>query len=74
MQNIPHPDTVVPQRIFEQPLMCAECGLPIGTNQMADECELCGAPRCRACAAEAGDQARADSSSGYICSTCAADA
>jgi len=50
-------------------MICAECGLQIGQNQLADECELCGAPRCRACAAAAGDNLAAP----YICSACAAE-
>jgi hypothetical protein len=70
MQDMSHLDTGVPQRIFEQPTMCAECGLQIGSDQLADECELCGAPRCRACAREAGESP----ADGYICSTCAIEA
>jgi hypothetical protein len=74
MQDTPHPESAIPQRLLQQPTMCAECSLLIGANQLADECELCGAPRCRACANEAGDGASARSTGGYICSACAAEA
>jgi hypothetical protein len=74
MQQTPYPESGIPQQIFEQPGMCAECGLQIGANQFADECELCGAPRCRACATQAGDGVSAGSAGRYICSACAADA
>lgn len=69
MSDISQPTTGIPQRIMGQPMICAECGLQIGLNQLADECELCGAPRCRACAAEAGGNL----ASPYICSACAAE-
>ncbi len=70
MTDTPQPNIKPPQHILEQPMICAECGLQIGSDQLADECEICGAPRCRACAAAAGDQL-ADP---YICSDCAAEA
>ena len=71
MQNTPQTNPILPQRILEQPIVCAECGLQVTSSQVADECELCGAPRCRACAAEAGDQTGAKLSGGYVCSSCA---
>lgn len=73
MHNTPYPESDIPERIFAQPTLCAECGLPIGASQLADECDLCGAPRCRACANQAGDQASAHTMGAYICSACAAD-
>lgn len=73
MQNTPYPESDIPERIFEQPTICAECGLQISASQRADECDLCGAPRCRACANQAGDGTSASAPGGYICSACAAD-
>jgi hypothetical protein len=70
MQDMSHLDTGVPPHIFEQPTLCAECGLQIGSDLLADECELCGAPRCRSCAREAGGSL----ADGYICSDCAVEA
>ena len=62
-------DTNSARRIMEQPKVCAECGLEMSAGQIADECEMCGAPRCRDCAAGAGDSLDGH----YICSACAAD-
>lgn len=73
MRDMPHLDTETPQHLFEQPAMCAECGLQVRASQIADECELCGAPRCQNCARVAGDRAGASLSGAYICSACAAD-
>ena len=70
MSDTSQPTTGIPQGILAQPMICAECNLQIGVGQLADECELCGAPRCRACAQEAGDSLAAP----YICSACAAEA
>lgn len=70
MADMRHLDITPAQHILEQPVLCAECGLQIGSNQLADECDLCGAPRCRACATEAGDSLDGR----YICSACAAEA
>ncbi|HEX8995881.1 MAG TPA: hypothetical protein VF812_07615 [Ktedonobacterales bacterium] len=70
MADMPYLDPGSAQHILEQPMMCAECGLQMRSDQIADECELCGAPRCRACAAQqAGDSVGGR----YICSACAAD-
>lgn len=52
------------------PMICAECGLPINSEQLADECELCGAPRCHTCAGAEGMSLAGS----YICSDCAAEA
>ncbi len=71
MQNTPHMEPIPIQHILEQPIVCAECGLQMTSRQVADECELCGAPRCRACATAAGDQTGTKLSGGYVCSTCA---
>lgn len=59
----------IPQRILAQPVVCAECGLQVDRSQITDECELCGAPRCRRCADAAGPTRMTP----YICSACAAD-
>ncbi len=60
------------QQVYDQPHMsppleCAECGLQISTQEIADECDLCGAPRCRSCASAAGTTV----GDRYICSACA---
>lgn len=75
MQDMSHLDIGIPQHILAPPIMCGECGLQIGSEQRADECELCGAPRCRDCATSAGDSAAllARGPGGYICSSCAAE-
>ena len=65
--DMPQLDPGATQPIPAPPVMCAECGMQISSTQLADECELCGAPRCRACATAAGDSGR------YICSACAAE-
>lgn len=67
MSDTPQTNINVPRHILEQPMLCAECGLQIRSDQLADECELCGAPRCRACAGAAGGSLTAP----YICSACA---
>lgn len=72
-QNTPHLDSGIPQHLLEQPTVCAECGLQVNTQQLADTCDLCGAPRCRSCAIQTGDQADALHTGGYICSSCAAE-
>lgn len=69
MTEAPQPNISLPQRILEQPMLCAECGLQIRSDQLADECELCGAPRCRSCAGATGGAQAAP----YICSACAAE-
>ncbi len=69
MTETPQPNINLPQRILEQPMVCAECGLQMRSDQLADECELCGAPRCRSCASAAGGAFAAP----YICSACAAE-
>lgn len=77
MQNTPHLDSGIPQHLLGEPVICAECGLQVSAQQIADSCDLCGAPRCRSCANEAGDQASdqasANQGGGYICSSCAAE-
>lgn len=50
----------------ESAQVCAECGLLYTTSDLVDSCDSCGAPRCRSCAARAGD-----SGGVYICTTCA---
>jgi predicted Zn-ribbon and HTH transcriptional regulator len=72
-QNTPRLDNGIPQHLLEQPAVCAECGLQVSTQQIADTCDLCGAPRCRSCASQAGDPADAIHAGGYICSSCAAE-
>jgi hypothetical protein len=69
MSDRSYPDTGITQRIVEPPFICAECGMQITSAQIADECEMCGSPRCRTCAAEAGDSIEGH----YICSSCAAE-
>ena len=73
MQNTPHLDSGTSEHLLREPTICAECGLPISSQQIADSCDLCGAPRCRSCASRAGDQVSARSLGGYICSSCAAE-
>lgn len=73
MQNTPHLDSGIPQYLLREPAICAECGLPVSVQQIADDCDLCGAPRCRSCASQAGDQASASQRGSYICSSCAAE-
>jgi hypothetical protein len=64
------PDQAPDRSILHPPMICAECGLPINTEQLADECELCGAPRCRTCASAEGVSLAGP----YVCSDCAAEA
>ena len=76
-QNTPPLDSGILQHLLREPVICAECGLQVGAQQIADSCELCGAPRCRSCASQAGDrtsdQVSANQGGGYICSSCAAE-
>lgn len=62
------------QQVYDQqnltpPMECAECGLQVNAQQIADECDLCGAPRCRSCANTVGPIVGGR----YICSACAAE-
>ena len=69
MSDSIQPTAQTPQRMLAQPVICAECGLQVDRSQITDECELCGAPRCRACATAAGTTRMMP----YICSACATD-
>ena len=73
MQNTPYLDSGIPQYLLREPAICAACGLQVSARQIADNCDLCGAPRCRSCASQAGDQASASQPDGYICPSCAAE-
>lgn len=66
MSDIIQPNIDTPERALLDPMLCAECGRQIDRPQVADECELCGSPRCRACA----DAMRVTP---YICPSCATD-
>ncbi|MDE3229915.1 MAG: hypothetical protein KGO05_08525 [Chloroflexota bacterium] len=66
MSDTTYPVFEPPERLLVDPVICAECGRQVSHAQIADECELCGSPRCRACA----DAAQ---TTPYICSSCAAD-
>lgn len=66
MSDTTQPITQTPERALGDPVICAECGRQIDRTQIADECELCGSPRCRFCA----DAAQ---TTPYICRSCAAE-
>lgn len=74
MPNMSSLNSGYQQQVYDQPhlippLECAECGLQVSAQQVADECDLCGAPRCRACADAAGITVGGR----YICPTCATE-
>lgn len=66
LTDAPHLGDAPPE---ERSLLCGQCGLQFTSAGILDYCDSCGAPRCRSCAALAGD----DMGGVYLCSTCGSE-